>query len=96
MKSRNDVDVIELCSAFQSEKTGSTPVGSAIDLKRFCPIFLFQVDAPYPLQVDSRRCFVRFDEVAPLRGGSQPLVSSIRRINCQQTEFIVIVRNGME
>ena len=91
MKSRNDVDVIELCSAFQSEKTGSTPVGGAIDLKRFCPIFLFQVDAPYPLQFDSRRCFVRFDEVAPLRGGSQPLVSGIRRINCQQTEFIVIV-----
>jgi hypothetical protein len=74
--------------AFQFEKMGSTPVGSAIDLKRFCPIFLFQVDAPYPLRVDSRRWFVRFDEVAPLCSGSQPLVSGIGRTNYQLTEFI--------
>jgi hypothetical protein len=74
---------------FQSEKTGSTPVGSAIDLKRFCPIFY----SKSALHTASKPTLVAVFSLRRNCGASPRLttgVSGIRSANCQLTEFIVL------
>src|SRR5262245_16710152 len=59
------IEIIGISAAFQSEKTGSTPVGSAMNYFHFSSRFpiLILCLASYS---DFRSCFVRLDEIAPL------------------------------
>jgi hypothetical protein len=64
-----NVDIIELCSAFQSEKTGSTPVGSATTLLGFL-VRVLTLSHGFPIVFSTRRSFAVLFQLWDRRAGA--------------------------